>query len=243
MLIAEAIVSTDRASRYLVQLCRHADHMSRMRHESPTRDDGASMRPEVEHVDYSDTSGIVRFAEGQWSLQATADTLTLRVEAADDGTLRRFQDGIAGRLEKIGRRDQVSVAWRRVDVPGPIPGDKAHSAQRATETETGRRRRRGRLGMIGLGTGGALFVALHLGLGGAALAAAPWIGWTSNILVVIVLVKVVAIAVHVVLGRFALRRGKGLHDRWKSHSRDRTPRPKSGQAAAVDGNDRDQERA
>jgi hypothetical protein len=236
MLVAEALVPTDRASRYLVQLCRHANHMSRMRHQSPTRDDGGSMPPEVERVDYSDADGVVRFAEGQWFLRATADTLTLRVEAADDDTLRRLQDGIADRLEKIGRRDQVTVAWHRPETPPALPGDKAPSAKPAAETGTGKRRWRGRLGAIGVGTGGALVVALHLGLGGAVLAAAPWIGWTSDILGVIILVKVVVIAGHVVLGRFALRNGKDLHGHWKLRAVATRPHARNRAGAAADGN-------
>jgi len=50
---------------------------------------------------------------GQWTGRATPDTLTLRAEATDEKNLQRIQDLLAGRLEKIGRRDHLTVTWQR----------------------------------------------------------------------------------------------------------------------------------
>lgn len=205
---AEAQVRTDRASRYLVQLCRHARQMASMRHRPPARL-GGHTPPDVLDVDCSEPRGIVRFAEGQWTLEATADTLTLRVEAADAETLRRLQDGITARMEKIGRRDRLAVTWQQ-----PSPDEQNPGAAPAPDTAAGKRRRRGWLSTIALAVGAALVVAVHLGVGGAALATSAWTGWAANIVLALILLKLVTIAGHLVLGYFALRGGKTLHARW-----------------------------
>lgn len=122
---AEAHLATDRASRYLVQLCRHLGQMTRVSHR-PLAGHGEGRRPPaVQHVDYTDARGTVRFAGGQWALDATADTLTLRVDADDEEGLRRLQDGIAARIEKIGRRDGLQVHWQRVEA-GTAGQTRAH---------------------------------------------------------------------------------------------------------------------
>jgi hypothetical protein len=124
---AEALILTDRASRYLAQLCRHASQMGRpMRHRLRTHDRGDAP-PEVQHVEWSDTYGIVRLSWGQWTMQATPDTLTLRAEAADEDNLRRIQDLVAGRLGRFGRRDHLAVSWQQPDAPEvqPDQGTKA----------------------------------------------------------------------------------------------------------------------
>lgn len=212
MPIAEARVPTERASRYLVQLCRHADQMRRMRHQPPSRSVADAAAPGVDHVDYSDTVGTVRFADGQLHMRASADTLTLLVEAADDDVLRRLQDGITARLNKIGRRDQLTTTWHGMETP--VPPVNTHSTDPATEQGTRKRRWPRRLTVMGLVAGGALIVALHLGIGGAAVAAAPWTEWVGGGLLVIILAKLIFVASHVILGRFAFRRGKAIHARW-----------------------------
>lgn len=82
---AEARVETERASRYLVQLCRHATRMGpHLRHRRRAHD-GEDMQapPEVRHVEWSDTYGLVALSWGQWTMYASPDALTLRAEAAD----------------------------------------------------------------------------------------------------------------------------------------------------------------
>jgi hypothetical protein len=48
-------------------------------------------------------------------MQALPGTLRLRAEAADEESLRRIQDLITARLEKIGRRDQLTVRWQATE--------------------------------------------------------------------------------------------------------------------------------
>jgi hypothetical protein len=92
-----------------------------LRHR-PRTHDGGHVPPEVRHVEWSETQGIVRLSWGQWTMQATADALTLRVEAADEESLRRIQDLVAGRLERFGRRDHLTVNWQRPQAPTVQPG-------------------------------------------------------------------------------------------------------------------------
>lgn len=117
MLIAEAHVRTGRASRYLDQLCRHASRMGQRPRHRPRIHAGGSAHvpPEVSHVEWSDADGAVSLNWGRWTVQATPDALILRAEASDHENLQRIQDLVAGRLERIGRRDRLVVTWRRLD--------------------------------------------------------------------------------------------------------------------------------
>lgn len=121
---AEAQIQTGRPGRYLVQLCRHARQMTQHRgHRRHIHsEDGAS--PEVQHVEWSDTEGIVRLNWGQWTIRATTDTLTVRAEAVNEDALRRIQDLVTGRLEQFGRREHLTVAWHR-----PQSSNGAHPAE------------------------------------------------------------------------------------------------------------------
>lgn len=99
---AAASVPTNRAGRYIAQLCRHLNLMSRMRHGG-----------QVQQVDWSDTTGTIRFTQGTCTMQAASDSLALRIEADDEQTLRQLQEAIAGRLATIGRRDHLAVNWQQ----------------------------------------------------------------------------------------------------------------------------------
>jgi len=222
---AEARVSTSRASRYVKQLCRHADRMRRTRHQPSAGDTATPARPEVNHVDYSGAVAAVQFADGRLTMHATADTLTLHVEAADEEALQRVQDGVAARLHTIGRRDQLATTWRRLETPATPPCDMTQGAVPPAGPGNPKRRWPRRLTVLGLVAGGALIVAVHLGIGGAAVAALPWTGWVGGSLLVIILAKLVFIASHVVLGRFAFRRGKTIHASWKLRHSPAEPKP------------------
>jgi hypothetical protein len=194
MLTAEAHVETGRAGRYLDQLCRHVSRMGRHGgHAPPSRSGHAA--PEVQHVEWSDSDGVITTGWGRCTVQATPGALTLRVEATDEEALQRLQDRVAHRLETIGRRDGLKVNWQRPEAAEP------------TESVLGGRARtwRGRATAVGLVVVGLLIVAVHLGLFGTALAASLWTGWVTNIFLVLVLLKVLSIAAHVVLGGVVLR--------------------------------------
>jgi hypothetical protein len=213
---AEAHLATDRASRYLVQLCRHLGQMNRMSHRPLGGHGEGRTMPAVQHVEFTDTHGTVRFADGRWTLHATADTLTLRVDADDEEALRRLQDGIAERIEKIGRRDGLQTHWRRVGTGTPPQAQ--HDAEGETpENAGGSRGPRGTT--LGVVAGGALIVAVHLGIGGAASAGAKWTGWAADTVMLLILVKLLFMGGHLLLGRAALRRGIASRHRRKHRER------------------------
>jgi hypothetical protein len=117
MVSAHARVPTDRAGRYLAQLGEHGDHMSRRTFQRPRRhgkgghgDGGDPVK--VVRVEWSETDVLIDLGWGRCTLHATDTELILRAEAADPQHLRRVQDGIAARLELIGRRDHLTVTWQ-----------------------------------------------------------------------------------------------------------------------------------
>jgi hypothetical protein len=141
MLTAEARVPTDRASRYLVQFCRHASHMGQPQDHRPRpHGGGGGAPPEVRHVAWSDTLGTVRFGCGHCVLQATEDTLLLSVDATDEDSLKRLLEGVSRRLVTIGRRDELTVNWQRPDTAAGLASIETTSATAApTATAAARR--------------------------------------------------------------------------------------------------------
>lgn len=205
MLTAEATVRTERASRYLTQLCRHADHM---RHRMPDalRPNGSTAAPpRVLHAEATDTEGTIAFDAGRCTLRATRDTLLVRIEAPDHQGRQRIQDGLTDRLEKIGRRDGVQVDWQPSDTPA-APSAPTDTPAAPAQQRPPRRRARGQV--LTLAAVGVLVIALHLGLGGALLESAPWAGWAADLVLAAVALKLLAIAAHILLGRWAIRRRK-----------------------------------
>jgi hypothetical protein len=67
--------------------------------------------PEVLHAECSETEGSIVLSWGRCAMKAAPDSLALHADAADEESLRRIQDMIAGRLEKFGRRENLSVTW------------------------------------------------------------------------------------------------------------------------------------
>jgi hypothetical protein len=127
-----AYVSTSRAGRYLAQLCSHGRLMSRLaRHRPSGRGQGQGQgqghghgdgdgdgdghgndgAPPVATASSAGSEGIIDFGWGRCTLRATAGTLTLCAEAGDPQRLQQIQDGISARLQRIGRRDQLTVTW------------------------------------------------------------------------------------------------------------------------------------
>jgi hypothetical protein len=46
-------------------------------------------------------------------MRASPGLLAVRVEAADEENVRRIQDLLTSRLQKFGRREHLTVNWRR----------------------------------------------------------------------------------------------------------------------------------
>ena len=100
MLIAEALVVTERSSRHLVQLCRHVYLAARTQ---------PHMRA---HVEWSDDIGVISFGWGRCTLRAEPGVLSLRAEAPDEDGLHQIELRVAERPEQVGRRDRLAVTWR-----------------------------------------------------------------------------------------------------------------------------------
>jgi hypothetical protein len=116
MLTNEARIQTEDPSRYLVQLCRHADSI---RHKLLQLHPGKPQeRPEVKHVEWSDTAGTLTLNWGRCIMQAGPDTLTVRAEATNEQELQQIQDLVTRNLERFGRRDRLTVNWQRPQAPG-----------------------------------------------------------------------------------------------------------------------------
>lgn len=199
--VAEAHVPTPRAGRFLVQLCRHAEAMSgKALH---LHGDGAGQaRPEVLHVECSDTEGSIQFNWGRCVLQSTSDTLTVRVEVADEDQLQRIQGLLAADLERFGRRDDLKVAWHRIESSAAEPTD---TAAAPSTGHTPVRRKRGTTILLVVAVG--LAVAAHVAFGGAALASWRWTSVAADILLAVVVLKIVVVAL------LARRRFRGHHAR------------------------------
>jgi hypothetical protein len=110
---AEARVDTDRPSRYLVQLCKHAaamgrgGHRARLHPGAPTAGRGVQVEAE-----WTDTRGWLTFAPwGECTLTADADALILRIDARDETGLGTIQDILTKDVHRVGRRDNLTVTW------------------------------------------------------------------------------------------------------------------------------------
>ena len=116
MLTVEGQVETNRGARYLAQLCDHLDHMrrgTRDRHRGGHGGHGG--RPEVRSVERADDHAEIEFDWGRLELNATTDALAVRASAEDEEALARGQALIGRRIETIGRREHLTVTWRRAD--------------------------------------------------------------------------------------------------------------------------------
>lgn len=106
---AEAHVATERASRYLRQMCSHA---SRLRHglgHSHSRGHSQAA-PTAEAT--SDTTARITRGSAVCELTAHPTALALRVTADDQDQLKALQEAVTRTLERIGRRDGLTVVWR-----------------------------------------------------------------------------------------------------------------------------------
>src|SRR4051794_20937779 len=114
---AEARIPTNRASRYLTQLCRHTAQASALDHEHHHRQqEGATPAAASipRRAECSGADGIIVFEGGRCILRATGEELILLAEADDQQDLRLIQRALTARLQRIGHRDQLAPTWRAV---------------------------------------------------------------------------------------------------------------------------------
>ena len=98
---SQATVPTPSASRYLQQLCKHWSHKFA--------------------VEFTPERGTIPFDETRRCLlDASADKLALRIEAADTATLERMQGVVIEHLKRFAfREDLGNVQWTRAAAPAP----------------------------------------------------------------------------------------------------------------------------
>ena len=96
MHVSEAHVPTTSASRYLQQVCKHWSH------KFP--------------VEFTPEAGCVPFApDRRCDFTATADALTMRIQAADETTLERTQNVVVEHLKRFAfREDLGDICWTRL---------------------------------------------------------------------------------------------------------------------------------
>ena len=113
---AEARIRTDRASRYLTQLCKHTARIAALApgHRRDHRDGHDETRAMAipRHAECSGTEGRIAFDQGRCTLRATSEELVLLVEADDQRQLRLIQEALSARLRRIGHRDQLTLTWQ-----------------------------------------------------------------------------------------------------------------------------------
>lgn len=86
-----AIVTTDKASRYLQQLAKH------FQHKLP--------------VTFDPAAGHIAFSMGDCRMAAEADRLVLTVETPDAEQLPQLQDVVARHLVRFAFREEMVVEW------------------------------------------------------------------------------------------------------------------------------------
>jgi hypothetical protein len=192
MPILRAQIQTERASRYLVQFCKHAAAMGNGSHGPRMHLQGRMARPEVQvTADWSDTFATVAFTPwGRCTLGADAGTLTLRIDAADQDGLIQIRDIITRDLRRFSSRDPLTMTWQEPETPGAAPS----SAATAVTPEPLRRHRRPAVQTALLTLAVVLAIGVHIGLLGTVVANSPWTSAASNLVVAAVVAKVALIA-------------------------------------------------
>jgi hypothetical protein len=192
MPILQAQIQTERASRYLVQFCKHAAAMGGDRHTPRMHLHETMTRRDVQvAAEWTDSSGTVTFTPwGQCTLAADADTLTLRIDAVDENGLAQIRDVITRDFERFSRRDPITVTWRWPETPGAAPF--RHAGAMTPKPRRGFPR--STLQTILLTLAVVLVIGLHVGLAGTVAAESRWTGVAINLVVALVVLKIALIA-------------------------------------------------
>lgn len=92
MLQAHARIPTDKASRYLAQLCKHFAHKV--------------------DVDWSDDRGQADFGMGCCDLAVSGSELCLTCSSPTEDGLETVKRIVAGHFERFAWRDKLTVSWQ-----------------------------------------------------------------------------------------------------------------------------------
>ncbi|ADP84561.1 DUF2218 domain-containing protein [Pseudofrankia inefficax] len=104
---ADGRAATDRADRYLAQLC---GHLSAIHHRHEAGHGGAGL-PRIRTVTRSGDAALIEFDRGTCRLEANDDALVLSVDATDADSLRQIKAALTHRLETIGGREGLTLVW------------------------------------------------------------------------------------------------------------------------------------
>jgi hypothetical protein len=202
MPILQAQIPTERASRYLVQFCKHAAAMGRRGGHTPRMRLHAPIAREVQvAAEWSDTSGTVTFTPwGRCTLTAHNGALTLRIDATDEDAAARIRDIITRDFERFSHRDPVTVTWHRSDTPGAAP----FRPTDALKSRPWRGFPRPSRQAILLALAVVLAIGLHVGLAGTVVARSRWTGIAVNVIAALVVVKIALVA----WAHFGVRRSR-----------------------------------
>jgi hypothetical protein len=91
MYIAETRVNSEKASRYLVQLCKH------FAHKTP--------------AEYDETQGRVDFQPGLCLMSAADNELVVRCEAGTEPALARVKSIVEDHLVRFAWREKIGLSW------------------------------------------------------------------------------------------------------------------------------------
>jgi hypothetical protein len=109
VLTAEAHIQTERASAYLVALCRQLSE------KAQARIDGQA------DIKWSEIDGIVDFGWGRCAMHAGPEALELRLEASDKTGLLSLQELFTRHLEHTGPTGGLQVSWQQARASSAEP--------------------------------------------------------------------------------------------------------------------------
>ena len=112
----EARIATGRASRYLAQLCRHAEAMGPPGNRPIIHGQAAGDDELRVSTEWDGRHGVLTFdPPGRCTLDAGDTTLFVRIDADDEHTLLQVRDTITRDLQRFGRRYGLTPAWHVID--------------------------------------------------------------------------------------------------------------------------------
>lgn len=102
MFSSTALVPTDKASRYLQQLCKHWSHNMAVEFDA---EHGKVTFPK-------DARGAEWLGDGLFTMAAGSDTLTCRIEATSAGQLEGLKGAVERHLNRFAFREgELSYPW------------------------------------------------------------------------------------------------------------------------------------